>query len=345
MNNRPLLAALLCTLVAPSLLAQSAPKKGRWNNLKRDTPKGWVVHQTRHYQIQSQAGMEKARRLGAHMEKMLKVYKKLFKPGKRIDKRYAIKLLKNREAYRGYGGPPGAAAHYDRMGKEMVCYDTGTWQDEKELGGPVTPSGKKAKKEGEDLDTDKLDLEALRRKMRKRMSMDALGCAAHEGWHQYFAWYVTSWVQLPPWINEGMGDYLYAAVPRKAKRRQIPAELGRMFPGRLAIVKWAVRNNKHVPIKKLIRYSRSEYYANPGICYAQGWALCTFLRHSGNKRYEKVVSKFVALVKNDTNMKDVTDKAFKGIDLDKLEEEWKDWVLRIGFDGKLRDKKAEGAKQ
>ena len=88
-----------------------------------------------------------------------------------------------------------------------------------------------------------------------------------------------------------------------------------------------MRHNRHVPIKDLLNYTQRQYYANGSICYAEGWSLCQFLLHGGNKKYARIVPRFIKLVENDTNMPVVTKKAFRGADLDKLETEWKAWVL------------------
>ena len=77
----------------------------------------------------------------------------------------------------------------------MVCYDTGKWYDEAKSQGPLTGEKK--------TDDDPL---AAARATAARYKMDILGAASHEGWHQYFHWYVGSRVSLPSWINEGMGD-------------------------------------------------------------------------------------------------------------------------------------------
>ena len=51
---------------------------------------------------------------------------------------------------------------------------------------------------------------------------------------------------------------------------------------------------------------------------------------------------FIKLVKNDGNIEACTERAFKGIDLDEVEEEWKAWVLAQklpeGLDGEDGDK-------
>jgi hypothetical protein len=311
--SRSLLLSLLCALPVAAQ-NREGPKAGPWN-LAQKLPEGWVVHETKNYQVQSQAGMEKAIRLGEHMEVMNAVYRQMFRPDKGGAKRQAIKLLKDREAFMRYGAPAGAGAYYSPMEREMVCYDTGKWMDEKEQKAGETGQGA-AKSAG-------------RRRMEQLeelMKMDILGAAAHEGWHQYFHWYVVSFVELPSWINEGMGDYFYTASPKDGKGSKKKADLGGMNGMRMAVLKSARAQGRLVPLAELIRYSKQDYYSNPSICYAQGWGLCQFLLHSGNKKYAEIIPKFVRLVRDDTNMAVVTEKAFKGIDLDKLQEEWFAWI-------------------
>jgi len=320
------------TVFSPPGLAQTDPiKKGRWDE-RNEIPDGWVVVNSRFYQVQSACGREKAKRLGKHMDAMFKIYHKIFRPSKAPTKRYPIKLLKDRKAYLKYGAPRGSAAYFSRTDKEMVCYDTGRWHDEpQQQEGPITPSGEP---KGDLQDA----LEKLKARLRKQMSMDLLGVAAHEGWHQYFAWYVGSVVSLPSWINEGMGDYFYAVVPKRGKGADAtPQKTGLIFPQRLAVIKYAVKNNSYVPIAKIIRYAQRDYYRNASVCYAEGWSLCQFLMHAPNKKYNKVIPKFVKRVKNDTNMKAVTDYAFRGIDLAKLEQEWKAWVLGVDENGNVKE--------
>ncbi len=309
--------ALSCGLAAQA--ANQGIKPGPWS--ARHAPEGWIIHETDHYQIQSECPLEKAKRLGDHMESMMGVYIRMF-PTDRSLKQFPMKLFKDQKGFLAYGNElnlrvgPGTGAWYTPDYREMVCYDTGKWQDEvKAKAAETGPSA-----------ADKPP--SRRDKMEELYGMDILGAAAHEGWHQYFHRYVTSWVELPSWINEGMGDYLYCAVPKATKgRKAIPAELGAMNAMRLPIVRYAIKEGDHVPIAELVRYTKDQYYRNPSVCYAQGWAICHFLMHSDNPRYRQVVPTFVKLVKNDTNMTTVTDAAFKGIDFNKLEEEWKAWVL------------------
>ena len=161
---------------------------GPWT--KDKTPYGWVLHRTRNYQIQSQCGEEKAKRLGDHMEVMNKVYRRMFRPDKDGQKQQVIKLFMDRKSYLQYGAPPSSAAYYSRGEREMVCYDTGKWSDEEKVEAPTTGEQPSAA--------------VLRRlsRMNDLMKMDLLGCAAHEGWHQYFSWYTVSLTApLPSLIN------------------------------------------------------------------------------------------------------------------------------------------------
>ncbi len=301
--------------LVPALLAQATNqglKPGPWS--ARHAPEGWLIHETEHYQVQSQAGVDKAKRLAAHMEAMLTVYRQLF-PTDRSLKQFAIKLFADKAAFVAYGGKPGAGAYYSATAREMVCYDSGKWMDDAPKAAETAPS-----------DADQAPSRMQR--MQALYGLDVLGAAAHEGWHQYFHRYITSWVEIPSWINEGMGDYFYCAVPKEQASRKAPAaELGLMNPMRLPIIRAAVKGEQHVSIAELLGYSQQQYYAKASLCYAEGWALCQFLLHSDNPRYRQVIPTFVRLVKDDTNMKKVTERAFAGIDLVQLEGDWKAWVL------------------
>lgn len=318
---RSALIVLAIALAHVALPAQRA-QPGPWARSK--IPDGWVVHRTRHYEIQSQAGLEKAERLGEHMEVMNRVYRKLFPPGKDGSKQQVIKLLEDRKAYLAYGGSPSSAAYYARGHREMVCYDTGKWSDEPPpVDGPTTgprPTGMSR-------------LERRARRLDDMLKMDILGCAAHEGWHQYFSWLVVSYVTLPSWINEGMGDYFYTAAPKDVRGRKMPADLGRLNEGRLLVLKAAIARDRIHPLERLTSMSKAEFYADGSVCYAQGWAFCQFLLHSGNRRYERLIPNFIRYVKNDTNMEAVTERAFKGIDFEELDAEFRAWVDGLQLEG------------
>lgn len=309
-------AAIGVAAIAVELPAQGEIKAGPWQTAGK-VPPGWVVHNTKNYHVQSQCGIEKAKRLGAHMEIMNVVYKRMFPPGKGGTKLQTIKLFADEDGYHAYGGPQGTAAYYAKDDREMVCYDSGKWSDEVKEEGPVT---------GAETPLDRI--KRRRSRFLDMMTMDLLGTAAHEGWHQYFAWLVGSRVSLPSWINEGMGDYFYAAAPKRdePKGRKPKVDLGLPNDGRLWVVQAALDQGMLIPLEKFVTMLQNEYYANPNLCYAQGWALCQFLLHGADGKYEKVIPKYIHLIATDSNWQAVTEKAFKGFDLVAMNDEFHAYV-------------------
>lgn len=314
MRTLPFCVCLVLVVAsAPGQRNGGPVKPGPWQTAGK-VPDGWVIHNTKNYHVQSEAGIEKAKRLGDHMEVMNVVYRRMFPPDKAGSKPQTIKLFKDRASYMAYGAPDGAAAYYSSGDREMVCYDTGKWMDDK----PATPTT------GPETPLDRL---ARRMKnMADAWKMDLLGCAAHEGWHQYFHWYVGSQVSLPSWINEGMGDYFYTAAPKGGQRpKKAEVSLGNIFDGRLMVLKAAKRQNAVEPLEGFLAMHQREYYSKQ-VSYPQGWALCQFLLHGADGKYAKVIPTYIRLVRDDTNTEVVTKRAFKGIDLAALEKEFHAWI-------------------
>jgi hypothetical protein len=140
-----------------------------------------------------------------------------------------------------------------------------------------------------------------------------------------------------------MGDYFYCARPRQVEGKQLAAELGRLNAMRMPTIWTAVKQDKHVPLREFVLYTKEQYYDSPSVCYAQGWALCHFLQHSGERLYERVLPTFIKLAKSDSNMEEVNRKAFRGIDLDELEAAWKAWVLGPGIEAFRKELQAAAA--
>jgi hypothetical protein len=306
--------ALVATLLLPCARAQAELRPGPWQTAGK-VPEGWVVHNTRFYHVQSQCGPDKAKRLGEHMELMNAVYKKMFKPAKDGAKQYTIKLFKDEKSYHAYGAPQGAAAYYSWTDREMVCYDSGKWSDEEKKA--------EAPKTGPETHEERMRRLRSRTGMEDALKMDVLGTAAHEGWHQFFDWMVGSKVELPSWIDEGMGDYFDAAAPNRGKgAKKGAAELGRMNDGRLWIVQAAKPQDALVPLEQFVSMLQDAYYSNPDVCYAQGWAFCQFLLHAEKGKYAKVIPDYVRMIAIDSNWREVTKKAFKGVDFAVMEKEF-----------------------
>jgi len=316
MLRRLTAVALSLSVLLTSVPSQGELRAGPWQTAGK-VPAGWVVHNTRLYHVQSQCGQDKARRLGEHMELMNAVYRKMFKPAKEGAKQYTIKLFKDEASYHAYGAPQGAAAYYSWSDREMVCYDSGKWSDEEP----------KAEEPKTGPETHAERMRRLRSRIDESMKMDVLGTAAHEGWHQFFDWMVGSKVEMPSWIDEGVGDYFDAAAPNRTKgAKKGSAELGRMNDGRLWIVQEAKKQDALVPLQQFLSMLQDSYYSNPDVCYAQGWALCQFLLHGEKGKYAKIIPEYVRLIANDSNWQAVTEKAFRGVDMARLEKEFHAYI-------------------
>ena len=174
----------------------------------------------------------------------------------------------------------------------------------------------------------------------------------HEAFHQYIH-YSTG--ELPPhsWFNEGHGDFFSGATVRDGKVRAIGPN-----PWRVRTIQKAIQEQKHVPLAELVRYEQPQYYANPYVCYAEGWSLVYFLRKSEQvaKRPEwarilpgyfdglkKGYAEALATLESAGKSKDAEarakaglevrtralDEAFAGVDMAELEESWKRFVGAI----------------
>lgn len=83
------LLSFVVALAAVTLPAQR-PQPGPGGRSK--IPDGWVAHETRNCELQSEVGEARARRLGEHMEDLNKVYRRLFRPDRDGAKRHFVEL-------------------------------------------------------------------------------------------------------------------------------------------------------------------------------------------------------------------------------------------------------------
>jgi hypothetical protein len=324
-----LLAALAGALVAlgvavPDVSAQRI-QQGKWR--VGDEPEGWTVFVTRDYQVQSEVERERAEAVVSHVEAMMREYHRRFYTRKPL-KDFVLKIFADRRGYVDYGGSPGSLAYYSDRGGELVCFDTGSLEG---LEGGV-------------------DAEALVRLVDRLTEMGMppefledveiqgslgllarpklLGVLAHEAWHQYFHFWIVSKVEFPSWLDEGLGDYFYTAQVSEDGRE---VECGILNPMRFPTIWLAIRNERHVPIRELLRYRQRQYYRNPALCYAQGWSMVYFCYHGGHDRYARIPDTLIRAFKVKHDMDEATDIAFRGIDIDRFEKEWIDFYMAMDF--------------
>lgn len=167
----------------------------------------------------------------------------------------------------------------------------------------------------------------------------------HEAFHQ-FIHYSAGELEPHPWYNEGNGDYFSGAVIVKGKLIKIGSN-----PWRSEAIKAAAGSLQHVPWKDIVRYEREDYYANPRVCYAQGWSMVYFLNTSREVKKHPVWSKILTTYFDELKKawaleferieekggsgdeewvaaaqvrarRLAADVAFDGVDLDEIERAW-----------------------
>ena len=174
----------------------------------------------------------------------------------------------------------------------------------------------------------------------------------HEAFHQYIH-YSAGKLAPHSWFNEGYGDYFSGADISGGKVKKIGPN-----PWRVATIKKAVEDRKHVPLAELIRYEQRDYYRNAGLCYAEGWSLIYFLNTSKEALRHEVWSQILtvyfetlkaswaeqlARLEEEGKEEDATaklaaqkeareaavDAAFDGVDIWELQKAWMEFVAQI----------------
>jgi hypothetical protein len=144
----------------------------------------------------------------------------------------------------------------------------------------------------------------------KSNKKDSLRVLYHEAFHQYIH-YAVGDVAPHSWFNEGHGDYFAGHDCVGGKFNAKP------FRWRTGIIANALAQKTYVPLDKFLKYTQGEYYANPGLCYAQGWSLIYFLREVERKKvvkYKKywgLLDRYFEAIKR--NVKTVKEKAIEGL--------------------------------
>lgn len=207
-------------------------------------PPGWSHLRTEHYQFLFNADKNWVKGLAKQIEAIREVFLKLYPPREPITAVSIVRVCANRDEYMGYGGSAGSGGYWNAGQRELVFFDA----------------------------PPRVDNESV---------------LNHEAFHQYIYYFYG---ELAPasWYNEGTGDYFSGARMTKTYRVTEFASA----PGgynRLGAVKEACRllragetDSPQVatPLKQLLSYSQSDYYARGGVHYPQGWALVHMLRES-----------------------------------------------------------------
>ncbi len=293
------LRAALAAALLP--LAASAQDTG--------TPKdAWTFSgEGRHYSIRSTAAKERAQAVLKYMDLCYETYSRFLRtPADAVPRRkFTLVLYSSLEEYQARGGT-GRYGHYD--GSSLVAYDH----------------------------PDQM-----------------LATFAHEGMHQFTDFCIPNFDRLPSWYAEGIAECIANNEVRNG-RLMMCLKKGPVPRLRVPVVQEAIRTGTHVRFRDLFDLDKRRFEHNHQLLYAESWSLCHFLltapKHEDpdkqipDGKYKQIVQRFHgAMTDPKTSAADAVKSAFtmngKPVDLDALEKEWADYMLRFPVEDEPERKK------
>lgn len=213
-------------------------------------PPGWSHSRTKRYLFLYDADKGFVKELEERIEAMRDQYEKDYPPDKPITAVSIVRVCGNRDTYLGYGGSSGSGGYWYWVARELVVFN----YPPKEF---------------------------------------TLAVINHEAFHQYIYYFYG---QLSPhsWYNEGTGDYYAGAKISKSNKvigfGDAPGGIGRLQDikegARLLAEGKSKEAGAAAPPRALMKFHQAEYYGGAGydggLCYAEGWALVSFLRQGKN---------------------------------------------------------------
>jgi hypothetical protein len=250
---------------------------------------------SKHYDLRTSATAAQAKELLDFMELVHGTYTALLKPESpsEVDKRrFTLLLYKDAREYVASGAPPGSGAYYN--GRELVGWYDDTF-------------------------------------MRPFF--------AHEGMHQFTDATSRNFRDFPMWFTEGIADCI-GNCEVKNNKLYMCVKSGMIARMRLQTVQAALRSGQYVPLRQLLTLSREAFMANAELCYAQSWSFCHFLITAPkeedrsvqipNGRYRANLAGYYEAVRSGKHSaSEAWALAFKGVDVDALQDAWARYVLAL----------------
>ncbi len=248
-----------------------------------------IVLETKHYHIFSRADQRTTKNLAKLMDAIFELYDSMFGFEEKIPYKSLIVFWKDRNEYFDNGGLVNSAAYYSPSTKMLVGYNT--------------------------------------KAMPATQHMDPYKVMFHEGWHQYFDFYIPN---APLWYNEGFAEVF---SPTNVKGRK--AKLRRnAYQARVAHE--LLLNNKLMPLSRLFQLDHSDFRdpETQRAAYAESYSFITFLMNfrSGDRKLEKQLRSFYKdyfwELRKGTDPVKAVDIVFGDVKIDVLEELWKKSIQR-----------------
>lgn len=281
----------------PSIVRQRLKSLGlprNWNEenvqrvaaFKKEFPSA-IVFETQFYHILSTADANTTKKLAKKMDAVFKLYERLFNFKEKIPYKCVIKFWKDQRQYLTKGAPSGTVAYYSPGTKELVGYNTKTMSNTKH--------------------------------------MDSYESMYHEGWHQYFDFYIPN---APRWFDEGFAEFF---SPAQIGRNRASMRRNTYRAKRAAFY---LKKSQLIPLRTLFRMSHQEFMVNSDLTYSQSYSFISFMMnfHHGDKRLEHKIHSFYKdyfwKLREGVDPVQAVDDVFGHIKLEVLEEMWKKSVRR-----------------
>lgn len=165
---------------------------------------------------------------------------------------------------------------------------------------------------------------------------------AHEGFHQFTDVGIKAIHKAPSWFTEGMAECIGNSVVRD-KKLYMCAKDGVIARENIGTIRRAVRENRHVPLERLLSMGDGAFMSESDLLYPESWSFCHFLMaypnyedpkcQIPNGKYWTVLSQYIQLLsKGSVKPRQALEGAFvlkgKKLDLHQLESEWKAYILQ-----------------
>lgn len=294
--------------------------------------KGWKAVDTENYLVVHHSKNEGLiRQIAREIEAMRLLYAQHFPAVNPVEALSVVRVCQTKDEYHQYGGPPSTGGYWHPGNEELVFFDYSYTM--------------------KTLDEDQ------RKAMRGRVltSDDSLLVLYHEALHQYMH-YAVGEFSPHDWFNEGYGDYYSGAAFNEGGKAVVRIDPS---PWRIHLAKDMCEfGDGYVPLAALLKAERAEFY-NPQRAhhyYAAAWAFVFFLKHSkeaaADPTWARILPDYFATVQEsyaaqirkvekggataDLEQKYVAGfnarkaalkKVTEGLDVPKLEETWRKWVV------------------
>jgi tetratricopeptide (TPR) repeat protein len=153
---------------------------------------------------------------------------------------------------------------------------------------------------------------------------DTLMVLYHETFHAFLDYYLEDATQ---WFNEGHGDYFGAWKWDESRKMMVL----RTNWWRLDVIKNALRQNRHTPVKDLLQMTQQEMY-NPqsvSVNYAEAWSLVYFMWNYQNGKYAGLIRNYFFEMQKGSGIKRAYDNTFGKVDMKVFQEEWERYTQAL----------------